>query len=170
MLKNFFKLSPFPKGGIRGIFCCSTALLLLSLFTASRFTLHEKLNLPYPSLKKRDFLRGIFLIIPLCKGGTKRGISLKNQISLYPSIEKRDFLSEIIFIIPLDKGGIRGIFYCSTALLLYRYGVWRCLCFCSRNLYGCENSQAKDLRLYSSRLHASRLFYRRFHPCFDIKK
>jgi len=36
------------------------------------------------------------------------------------------------------------LFYCSAALLLYRYGVcgMRRFYFCSRNLYGCENSQA----------------------------
>jgi len=51
------------------------------------------------------------------------------------------------------------LLYCSAALLLYWYGAWAmgCFCFCSCNLYGCENSQAEDLRLHSSRLHASRL-------------
>jgi len=36
MLKNFFKLSHFPKVRIRGIFCCSTALLLY----CSTFSFH----------------------------------------------------------------------------------------------------------------------------------
>jgi hypothetical protein len=45
-----FNSSPFVKGGIRGI------------------SLKNQISL-YPSLKKRDFLCGIVLIIPICKGG-----------------------------------------------------------------------------------------------------
>jgi len=72
-----------------------------------------------PLLKKRDLkLWKCFIYPPFLKGEFKGGFQ-KKQISLYPSLEKRDFLSEIIFIIPLDKGGIRGIFCCSTALLLF---------------------------------------------------
>jgi len=73
---------------------------------------HEKPNLPYPSLRKRDFLCGIFLIIPLCKGGTER-----------------------------------GIFCCSSALLLY-----------------CSAALLLLSRFTPSRLHASRFTKNQISP------
>ena len=76
------------------------------------FTPSRKIKSLLPLFRKEGFLLCVIvLIIPLCKGGIKRGISLKNQISLYPSLRKRDF--------KLWKCLIYGIFCCSTALLLF---------------------------------------------------
>jgi len=83
----------------RSIYCCENSQAFRPATTF--FTFHAKKS-PLPLFKKEGFFSAqLFLIIPLCKGGIKRGISLKNQIFLYPSLRKRDFLCGIFLIIPL---------------------------------------------------------------------
>ena len=82
MLKNFFKLSPFVKGGTaRGIFCCSSALLLyrstfsfhFSRIHASRLHASRKKS-PLPLFRKEGFLWCVFVFnYPLLFKGELQG-------------------------------------------------------------------------------------------------